>query len=159
MTVADEKILRDVSLFKNFSSEDVRAIASVAVEMTYEPGTTIFSENEPGDDFFIILSGEVEIVKDTPMGGRQMLAVLEPGSFFGEMSILDGSPRSATAVAGDMPVELLNIKKEYLEVLASRNMKLVCSLLMVIIRHVSERLRLTSEHLLFSQRALKGFDL
>lgn len=158
MAMLDPMILKGISLFQPFNDKEISAIGSVAVDISYDSEYVIFREGETGDDFFIIVTGEVEIVKEAAMGRKQLLTVLEQGSFFGEMSLLDGSPRSATAIAGEAGVELINIKKRYLEELATKDMNLVCKLLMIIIKSVSERLRLTSEHLLFSQRTLKAFE-
>lgn len=65
---------------------------------SFEDGETIFREGEESSEMFVLRSGKVEILKD--VGGHQVrLAVLERGSFFGEMSLLEGLPRSATARA------------------------------------------------------------
>lgn len=63
---------------------------------TCEPGDVLFRENEPGNTMFVLQSGAVRITKDTP-DGPKTLAVLGPGEFFGEMAILNGKPRNATA--------------------------------------------------------------
>jgi len=64
----------------------------------FEDGDTIFREGEESSEMFVLRSGKVEILKD--VGGHQVrLAILERGSFFGEMSLLEGLPRSATARA------------------------------------------------------------
>jgi len=64
----------------------------------FEPGQVIIRENTPGDSAYIILSGRVEVTKRIE-GQPVVLVRLGPGSIFGEMSLLDGSPRSATATA------------------------------------------------------------
>lgn len=69
----------------------------------YPRGSVIFSEGEPGGEFYVILSGAVEIAKEgTGPGGRpehRVLATLQPGAFFGEMGTFTGEPRSATTIA------------------------------------------------------------
>jgi CRP-like cAMP-binding protein len=65
---------------------------------TFEAGEVLFRENEPGDTMFVIQAGQVRISKATPVGSKT-LAVLGPGEFFGEMAILNGKPRTATAEA------------------------------------------------------------
>ncbi len=64
----------------------------------FEPGQVIIRENTPGDSAYIVLSGQVEVTKRIE-GQPVVLVRLGPGSIFGEMSLLDGSPRSATATA------------------------------------------------------------
>src|SRR5574344_2401770 len=64
----------------------------------YEPGQVIISEFEPGDCFYLIQTGEVQLIKCVN-GTKKNLDILKPGEFFGEMAILDNSPRSATCMA------------------------------------------------------------
>jgi CRP-like cAMP-binding protein len=70
-------------------------------------GEVIFREGDPGSTMFVIRAGKVRIVKHV-RGGEKTLAVLGPGEFFGEMAILNGKPRSATAVALE-PVTLVEL--------------------------------------------------
>jgi CRP/FNR family cyclic AMP-dependent transcriptional regulator len=65
----------------------------------YEPGQVIFKEGDPGDHMFIIIQGEVEIRKRTTANTAKTLSTLKPGDVFGEMSLIENKPRSATAVA------------------------------------------------------------
>lgn len=77
-------------LQEKFSSDSVR---------TFEPGETIFSEGEDSREMYVVLEGQVEVVKISPRGGEVKLAVLTRGEFLGEMSLLESLPRSATARA------------------------------------------------------------
>ncbi len=63
----------------------------------FEPGTVLFEEGQPGDYMYVVQAGEVEIRRQVGETER-VLAILPPGEFFGEMAILNGRPRSATAV-------------------------------------------------------------
>jgi CRP-like cAMP-binding protein len=63
----------------------------------FPAGTVLFEEGQPGDDMYIVVTGEVELRRQVGDAER-VLAVLPPGEFFGEMAILNGRPRSATAV-------------------------------------------------------------
>jgi len=63
----------------------------------FEPGSVLFEEGQPGDYMYVVQSGEVEIRRQVGETER-VLAILPPGEFFGEMAILNGRPRSATAV-------------------------------------------------------------
>ena len=67
-------------------------------EASYKSGTVIFSEGDPGASMYVVLSGKVKIVKKA-RGVDKTLAVFGPGDFFGEMAIISGKPRSASAVA------------------------------------------------------------
>ena len=74
------------------------ALASRTGAITFAAGSRIFEQGEPGDCAYLIEKGHVEVYHDVP-GGRAMLAVLGPGEIFGEMALLDGRHRSATATA------------------------------------------------------------
>lgn len=89
-----------------FHGDDVR-------KETYEKGATIFFEGDPGDAMFIVETGSVEIVKAVE-GGSIRLAILGDGELFGEMAIIDGGKRMASAVAHEDSV-VLKIPSEMLE--------------------------------------------
>ncbi|MBM3148770.1 MAG: cyclic nucleotide-binding domain-containing protein [Chloroflexi bacterium] len=68
---------------------------------TYPEGSPIFEEGAAGYEMFIVHSGKVKLLKKSKGGEDKTLTVLGPGEFFGEMSLIDGSPRSTSAVAGE----------------------------------------------------------
>ncbi len=65
----------------------------------YRTAEVIFEENSTGNEMYIVHSGRVRLFKQDEMGEKITLAIIEEGGFFGEMTLIDGSPRSATAVA------------------------------------------------------------
>jgi len=90
--------IRAMPLFAPLSDEQVRQVAARAVERVYGVHETVIRQDEPGDSLFVILSGRVEItVADPPRSAS--LATLAAGDFFGEMSLLTGAARTATATA------------------------------------------------------------
>jgi CRP-like cAMP-binding protein len=102
--VADH--LRRVPLFEGMTDSAIAAVAAIAVEATYSDGQTIVTEGDPGDAFYVITAGQVTITR----AGTE-IARLEAGSFLGEVSLLDGRPRTASATAVG-PVEALVIGRE-----------------------------------------------
>jgi len=86
--------LQRVPLFSGFGEEELRRIAEMSKIVDVRAGTAVTRIGEPGDSFFVIIDGTVAV--RTPVGTG---AELHPGEFFGEMSLLDGEPRSATIVA------------------------------------------------------------
>lgn len=78
---------------------------------TYQQGETFFSEGEPGDRVFFIMSGRVQITKTMANGDTRELAVLGEGDIVGEMAVLDGRPRSATVLALES-TEVLEVAKD-----------------------------------------------
>jgi CRP/FNR family transcriptional regulator, cyclic AMP receptor protein len=65
----------------------------------YQPGENIFTEGDPGKSAYIVESGMVEITKESGHGSSLMLASIKSGEMFGEMALIDASPRMATAIA------------------------------------------------------------
>jgi CRP-like cAMP-binding protein len=87
-------MLRNVPIFSTLNNKQLKKIASGGKELTYVPGQTIVEEGAMGVGFFLILEGKVRVRK-----GKKTLAELKAGDFFGEMSLFDEQPRSATAEA------------------------------------------------------------
>ena len=94
---------------------------------TFQPGEMIFSEFEPGDNFYLIQSGRVQLVK--VIGDiERTLDILQPTEMFGEMAILENSPRSATAIAMD-EVKVLEFNSQNFEILLMGNPQIALKLL------------------------------
>jgi signal-transduction protein with cAMP-binding, CBS, and nucleotidyltransferase domain len=92
------EILAQIDLFSGLPAVHLRRVVDIGVEEQYRSSAMIFSEGEPGDKFYMVLEGAVRISRIVPGMGEEALAVLRPGNYFGEMSLIDDAPRSATAV-------------------------------------------------------------
>ena len=99
----DLDLLAGVPLFADLSAADLKRIASVAKRMRYREGAVVVEEGTPGGRFFVIQSGSARVV----VRGRTR-ATLGPGAYFGELSVLDGEPRTASVVAAE-PLEVWSI--------------------------------------------------
>jgi CRP/FNR family transcriptional regulator, cyclic AMP receptor protein len=105
----------------------------------YKPGNVIISEFEPGNNFYLIQSGRVQLVKCLN-GAKKNIDILKPGEFFGEMAILDNSPRSATCVAiGN--VKCLEFNKENFELLITGNPQIAVILLKLFCKRIYDQKR------------------
>jgi len=91
--------LREVRLFTAFAEADLVALAQRLRERTLKKNQVLFREGDPGDEMFLIRRGTVLVSKIVKARVEQLLNRQGPGEFFGEMSLLDGSPRSATIQA------------------------------------------------------------
>ena len=91
--------LRDVRLFTAFAETDLAALGQRLRERTLRKNQVLFREGDPGDEMFLICHGTVLVSKVVKGKVEQLLNRIGPGEFFGEMSLLDGSPRSATIQA------------------------------------------------------------
>ena len=106
---------------------------------TFQPGEMIFSEFEPGDTFYLIQSGRVELVKI--IGDiERTLDVLQPSEMFGEMAILENSPRSATAIALDV-VKVLEFNSQNFEILMMGNPQIALKLLKMFCKRIYDSKR------------------
>lgn len=152
------QVLRDLVFFKEFPDKELQTFLGICAERVFNEGETVFQEGSTGDEFYIIVNGEVAIMKEAETGERQLLTVLETGSVFGEMSLIDSSPRSATAEVASGKAELLVIKRIFLEELSRRNLDLAAKLILTLIKYISERLRMTSERYAFARNTLKQFE-
>jgi CRP-like cAMP-binding protein len=106
---------------------------------TYQAGEMIFSEFEPGDTFYLIQSGRVRLVK--LVGDfEKTLDILQPSEMFGEMAILENSPRSATAIALDT-VTALEFNSQNFEVLMLGNPQIALKLLKMFCKRIYDSKR------------------
>ena len=147
MTEREEQLAR-VPFFDGLTREALALIAHVTAEESHALGTKIFQYGDPGDKLFIILEGKVRISREVAGMGEEALAVLGPGEVFGEMSILDESPRSADARVHER-CRLLVITKESFDDLLFLHKDLAFEVLWNCVRILSTRLRETNEKLTF----------
>ena len=106
---------------------------------TFQAGEIIFSEFEPVDTFYLIQSGRVELVK--VIGDiERTLDILQPSEMFGEMAILENSPRSATAIALDL-VKVLEFNSQNFEILMLGNPQIALKLLKMFAKRIYDSKR------------------
>lgn len=127
-------------MLRDISDADLKMLAEVCEKRQMGEGTTIFIENMPGEALFLISKGIVRISKMFAEGDEKTLVVLGPEDIFGEMAIIDGLSRSATArVAED--AELISLKKKDFEKLCQKESALALRLVVNIVRVFSKRTR------------------
>ncbi len=90
--------LLDAPMFGDLDESELSQIVQIMQVQHLEPGQSVFLEGDPGDAWYLLYEGEVEVVKETEDGPRA-IAILGRRACFGEMAILDGSPRSASVRA------------------------------------------------------------
>ena len=133
-------LLKKISLFEELSSDELERIAALAVPETHTKNTKIFAEGDAGDSLYMIGSGSVRIAKIIPGIGEEALAILGAGNFFGEMALIDDSPRSAHAIAHEN-CEVLKIQRAQFESLLFVDKELAYHVLSAITRVLAIRLR------------------
>lgn len=140
--IADK--LKNVSLFSELSKRELEAIAGLMQTESHAKGVKIFQEGEPGDALYIIDTGSVRISKNIPGVGEEALAVLEAGSVFGEMALIDDAPRSADAIA-HTDVALLVMYRNEFESMLFVDKELAYHVLSAMLRVLAARLRETND--------------
>ncbi len=144
MASVDLEKLKDSRLFAEMSDSEIDLLTKVFQEKKMPAGTTVFIENMPGESLYLVRRGTVQISKMIAEGDEQTLVVLGAEDSFGEMAVLDGAPRSATArVLED--ATLLSIKRGDFEDLCEKKPALALKLMRNIIRIFSQRIRENNE--------------
>ena len=142
-----KKLLQRVPLFADLNASEMREFVRISHSRTYRPGEVIFFEGEPGVGMYVIRKGEVEIRKAGGEAGEELvLARLKDGDFFGELALLDDSPRSASAVAAT-PTELIGIFRPDLLGLLERKPRLGIKVLLKLADMIGKRLKATNTEL------------
>jgi len=113
----DTNFLRNVPIFSDLKDRDLELMSDVWVPKYFKKGNLIVLEEDAGAVLFVIVYGQVKIVRVDREGREVILAILGPRSLFGEMSILDGMKRSASAVATTPAKVLMIERKDFLKLL------------------------------------------
>ena len=138
-TLAGKMMLQRSPLFRGLSPEALERIAGLAVQRTFRSGEVVFSQGDPGDALYAVVAGTIRISSGAADGREISLNIMEPGDTFGEIALLDGGTRTASATA-TAPTELVSIRREHFVGLLEREPRVALELL----RLCGERLRWTS---------------
>lgn len=131
-------------MLQGFSDADFTKLAELCEIRKMAEGTTVFIENMPGESLFLVKKGTIRISKMFAEGDEKTLVILGPEDIFGEMAVIDGLPRSATArVAED--AELISLSKKSLETLCQDDPALALKIVRNIVRVFSKRVREANE--------------
>src|SRR5437667_2405740 len=137
------QFLKTVPFFDRLSNRQLKSVSDIMFERKYDANESIFEEGQPGAALFLILDGKVavEIFRET---STTRLAVLEKGAFFGEMALLDDTPRSATARALER-TRTLALYRNDLNGLVYRHPRTACRIYRSLAGMIGDRLRSTNE--------------
>lgn len=141
------KFLRKIPILSTLSAKDIKEVHRISQVREFEPGSAIFTKAESARHMFVVISGRVKIFIDSHSKKSKTFAYLHPGDFFGEMALVDGKTRSASAEAVVVSKLLLISKNDFKQLLLSDP-----ALTYYLLQTVSERLRRANdeiENLLF----------
>ncbi|MDR0777536.1 MAG: cyclic nucleotide-binding domain-containing protein [Azonexus sp.] len=130
-------VLRNVPLFSGLSESELEKLSRVCGRRRVERGAFVVRTAEAIDSLYILLTGRAKVTNTDEEGREIILAWLGPGEFFGEMGLIDGSPRSASVVASE-PCELLVLGKEAFQRCLQDNFQVAQKLMQILVRRLRE---------------------
>jgi len=136
--------VKESPLFKGLTDEEFGQLFPIFDEKNVTEGKTVFVENMPGESLYVIESGTIKISKMLSEGDENILVTLGKGEIFGEMAVLDGAPRSATARVVE-EASLLFVKKTDFDLLCEKSPKLGIKLVKNIVSNFAQRIRQNNE--------------
>lgn len=138
-SLAGRIVLQRSPLFRGLSPEAFDRVVALAVQRNFNSGEIVFAQGDPGDALYAVVAGKIRISAGTADGKEIFLNIMESGDTFGEIALLDGGARTASATA-TVTSELVSIRRDPLFELLEREPALAIELL----RLCGERLRWTS---------------
>ncbi len=142
--IADQ--LRTLELFAELPDHDVDVLASVCRTLTFAPETTLIEQGERGRAAYVLLNGEVEVIRRLPGGTRTRLGVLQRGAVFGSVALLDGGNRAASCRAAS-EVLVLEIAADDFQRMCEASTPLGTRFLMLVCRQLVRDLRNTNHRI------------
>jgi CRP-like cAMP-binding protein/cytochrome c-type biogenesis protein CcmH/NrfG len=132
-----------IRLFREqgLSRTELMTLATFSTEKRFDDGAYLFQEGDEGGEMYVVLEGRARISKFIPGGGEEALAILDRGDFFGEMSLIDGEPRSADARAHGGPLTVLALDQLTVQEVLSMDSQASLEFLQLLCRLISHRLR------------------
>jgi len=132
-----ETILKEVSFFSGLNNLELNKVLAIAVVKKYSKGHMVFAKEDLGNNFFIVKSGRIKIFTTVGSNKTKTFAFLKKGDFFGEMSLLGGKTRSASAQAADES-ELFVIPKKKFKLLIHKNPDFTIKLLHTLVERLDK---------------------
>ena len=141
------EVLQPLVLFEGFSAKECGELCDYLECFGAPTNATIIKEGDIGSFLVIVLTGAIRVVKRAATGESKEVALVGPGAFLGEMSLIDGKPRFASCISAE-PADLAVLPRENLTALMLDNPRLAQKLLMMLLRLMATRLRETTERML-----------
>jgi len=135
------ELLREAPMFSHLTDYQLQNIAAECTMSTFPAGTILFRENETGTVFYIVASGAIKVFTSNLDGENKILSIFTRGDSFGELALLDGQPRSATAQVIE-ETTLLSLNGKNFNRLLRENIDIAFT----IIKQLSTRLRTMNQH-------------
>ncbi len=147
-------LLKSVPVFYGINDEDADLILPLTRQLQFKKGSIIINEGSEGSSMYILIEGTVKVTKAENKDSEILIATLEAGSYFGELSLVDDMPRSANVIADD-DCSLLHLKKRDLDSLLENNLKIANIFYKNCLTETFSRFRKAIQNFTFSQHILR----
>jgi CRP-like cAMP-binding protein len=138
-------VLKQIEIFRGLDQLHLAHLASIAERLELSKGTVLFEEGDQGKELYVIESGKVRVSKMVPNLGEEALAILPPGTYFGEMEFLERDLRRAARVIIHEDAVLFAFRYSDLDDLLGADLDLALAIYLTMLRTFSRRLRDTND--------------
>src|SRR6266852_7282015 len=139
------ELLHSMDIFADLPDVELSKIARLLKEHKVRENEAVFAQGDPGDSLYVVLQGRVRIATSDNYGRERVLAFYGPGEFFGDMAVVTGAPRSATASASTN-LRVLQLRKDDFDVLVATSVGMMRGMLRVMVeRQTAMNMRLSQE--------------
>ena len=136
-TTVSTTVLKAVPLFASLPDEQLRLLVPVVSRRSAPRSSTIMAAGDQIDSLYIVISGRLKVMMSDSEGKEVILSLIGPGEFFGEMGLIDDSPRSASVVTIE-PCELLSISKRDFKKCLAENFEMCSAVMRGLVRRLRE---------------------
>jgi CRP/FNR family cyclic AMP-dependent transcriptional regulator len=136
-TSVSTAVLKSVPLFVSFPDDQLRMLVTVVTRRSAPRASLIMAAGDPTDSLYIVISGRLKVMMGDAEGKEVILSIIGPGEFFGEMGLIDDSPRSASVVAIE-PCELLSLSRRDFKKCMAENFEMTITVMKGLVRRLRE---------------------
>ena len=145
----DVSALRRIDLFDDVDDEVLTKLIDITTTGHYEPGEIIFDEDDPGEALYFILDGSVRISRELHGAGKEILALLTSGAYFGEMALLEPQATRSARASAESDAHVGSLRRSDFMELVETNPDVVSEILWSFIATLCARIRQTNDRVTF----------
>ena len=136
-TTVSTAVLKSVPLFASFPDEQLRTLATLVTRRSAPRSSLIMAAGDATESLYVVISGRLKVMMGDAEGKEVILSLIGPGEFFGEMGLIDDSPRSASVVAIE-PCELLSLSRRDFKKCMAENFEMAMAVMKGLVRRLRE---------------------
>lgn len=136
-TTVSTAVLKSVPLFASFPDDQLRALATLVTRRSAPRSSLIMAAGDATESLYVVISGRLKVMMGDADGKEVILSLIGPGEFFGEMGLIDDSPRSASVIAIE-PCELLSLSRRDFKKCMAENFDMTMAVMKGLVRRLRE---------------------